>query len=97
MAKRPSPPKERLKKDSVWIELERPFDKEHADAICAKANNMLKRLAHEPLDGRGFSWSEVRREYRYSDGIGFISLIDSGHWFNLDYFGRPLDESSTPT
>lgn len=75
----------------IWIELDKPFDKEHADKQCELANNLLKRLnGNEPGDSK-FWWSEHEKRYCYGGNHGYTVLADRGQWFNLDFFGRPIE------
>lgn len=74
----------------VWIELEKPTSKEHADEQCRLANRMISRLA-KPGDmpkEEGFFYSEIEKRYCYGGHHGYVVCVDNGHWFNLDYFGR---------
>jgi hypothetical protein len=79
----------------VWIELQPPRDKAHADRICELANNMLKRLA-APGDppGSEFWWSVNEQRYCFGGNHGYMTLSDRGEWFNLEYFGRPLEAAT---
>lgn len=73
----------------VWIELDKPKDKEHAEKQCRLANNMLKRLCVKPEDMTSkFFYSEHSRTYCFGGDYGYIELPDHGHWFNLDSLGR---------
>ena len=83
----PSPPK-------VWIELEKPINTAHAERLCELANTMLKRLSEpDERSERGFFWSEHENRYCFGGGMGYMVLKDNGEWFNLEYFGRPLEET----
>jgi hypothetical protein len=75
----------------VWIELPLPNSPEEAKDICAKANRMMQRLGN--TDEREFSYWEKERMYSWGGHMGFMSLTDRGHWFNLDYLGRELKET----
>lgn len=72
----------------VWIELEKPRDKVHADQISALANNLLQRIT--PGTDYKFFYSENKAMFCYGH-ITFEYLSDRGKWFNLDFVGRPLD------
>lgn len=73
----------------VWIELEKPVDKEDADRITVLANRMLSRLAApDCIPMRRFFWSENEQRWCLGD-VTYKALADNGEWFNLDFFGRP--------
>jgi hypothetical protein len=60
------------------------------------ANNMITRLQdpkHRVEDHLFVWWNETKFRYCFSlDSAGsFVEASDHGHWFNLEYFGRPLD------
>jgi hypothetical protein len=73
-------------KDRIWIELDKPLNKEHALTICAKANRMMARLGD--MSGNAFFWDEKDNAFCYGGDMGYMGLPDRGHWFNLDYLGR---------
>jgi hypothetical protein len=91
-SKTPVDPPPRRHNNRVWIELDKPRDAEHAKEICGLANKMLGRLLEDPnQDRQEFSWSAkdglyiiIHRPYGT-----FQTCVDWGHWFNLDYLGRP--------
>lgn len=75
----------------IWIELDKPTNKAHAEEQCRLANNMLKRLKGSPNDDTGeFFYTEHKGRKRYAFGgpMGYVDLPDNGHWLNLDYLGR---------
>lgn len=79
----------------VWIELDRPdgMTDAEAEANCEAANRMLRRLYQPEHVKRAseFWWNGSKRRYCVTlggAGGGFLECSDSGHWFNLDYFGR---------
>lgn len=74
----------------VWIELPKPKDADEAADIVTFANNMLHRLnGKEPSNL--FWWDGKDRCYCYGGEDGYNSLSDNGHWFNLEYVGRPVN------
>jgi hypothetical protein len=88
----------------IWIELEKPPKKMASaethllgHARAKLANNLIDRLMEpserNPTKTHVF-WSE--RDYAYcfmSGGWGsYVVAEDNGHWYSLDYFGRPLTE-----
>lgn len=74
----------------VWIELPRPNNADEAADIVTFANNMLHRLnGKEPQNT--FWWDNRENCYCYGGEDGYNSLSDSGHWFNLEYIGRPVN------
>lgn len=86
-----------IKKNRVWIELDKPRDKDHAAELCELANNMLARLRESDDDTKwkGFWYHEEREAYCFTfcgQTGEYKELADRGEWFNLDYFGRPEDE-----
>lgn len=82
----------------VWIEIEFP-DSDHcrahgmdrdtlANDRAAKATNLLHRLgAHKHTR---IWWHSDHERYclTLDDAGSYTELKDSGHWFNLDYFGK---------
>lgn len=72
----------------VWIELERPTSPEQGKQRAELMTNMLRRLGVERH--HHVWWSEHEARYCYGDAMGYIVLSDTGHWFNLDYFGRDI-------
>jgi len=86
---------ERPTQQRVWIELDKPLDKQHADEICALANNMLTRLVGGPTS---LKFWRSEREGRYclttSAAGTYTVLNDNGFWFDLDFFGRPVVEGA---
>lgn len=74
--------------DRVWIELEHPATKEQGDRRAALVTNMLRRLG---VERQRVWWSGHEGRYCYGDEMGYIVLADTGHWFNLEYFGRDPD------
>ncbi len=80
----------------IWIEFEKPRDKEHAQQQCDLANNMLRRLSHsmtEELNQEFFLKKEPDRfSYCYGGQMGYYDLPQRGHWLSLDFIGRPLSE-----
>lgn len=72
--------------DRVWIEMDRPRDAAHADAICDKANRMLERLG--VADTHRFWYHDREAIYCLGGQAGYVTLSDRGHWFNLDFLGR---------
>lgn len=69
----------------IWIELDKPRDKAHADKQCELANAMLKKLGAKTSE---FWWSERDHCYCYGDNMGYVTLSDRGHWLNLDFLAR---------
>jgi hypothetical protein len=106
--RKPANPAE-AKLNRVWIELERPrklprgqvndqggsSDLTHAGLIYERANNMLQRLM--PGTPYKFWWSARHACYALttSEAGTFIVLSDNGHWFDLDYIGRPIEEAAS--
>jgi hypothetical protein len=100
MAKRPKQqqpeqPKqpERLR---VWIELEPYRDApERRERAMQLANRMMARLGAPEAT---FWWNERKGCYALTtsaDGL-YYDLLDRGHWFNLEYLGRPDDPAPAP-
>ncbi len=87
-AKKAPPDKEG---NRIWIELDKPINKEDAEKQCELVNNMFQRLQAEGIKGPKFFWSEHEVKYclEFSENGGYLVLNDRGHWFNLDYMGRP--------
>lgn len=59
------------------------------------ASNMIERLqdpAHRLEGHKLVWWNEKECKYCFTlDQAGtYVTADDHGHWFNLDYFGRPL-------
>lgn len=86
MTKTPAPQEQ--KENRVWIELDKPRDKAHADAVCVLANNFLQRIM--PGTELRFFYSERKSLYCFGQ-VSFSYLIDRGTWLNLDHVGRPID------
>lgn len=76
--------------NKIWIELEKPKDKEHADLQCTLANRVLERMGAK---GQSFFYSQRLALYciESSPGGTYKELTDNGEWFNLDYLGREVD------
>jgi len=71
----------------IWIELDVPANNADAELQCTLANNMLKRLV--PSGQFEFWWHENDCMYCLSTGpMGYHTLPDRGHWFNLDSLGK---------
>ncbi len=71
----------------IWIELDEPKSKDHAEEQCRLANNMLRKLGvAEPI---GFWWFERKRRYCFTQDVvgGYKELTDRGEWLNLDFLG----------
>lgn len=76
----------------VWIELEKPRDKAHAEQICELANRLIERLSRDGVaTERKFFWSEREWQFCYGGDMGYSTQVDRGIWLNLDYLGRPLE------
>lgn len=86
----------------VWIEIENAFHNKADKGLnnpskhqlneerAVLASAMLNRLRKTPDPAAGFEWDRNGFQYRlYDNGGGFLTLSDNGHWFNLDFFGRP--------
>jgi len=80
----------------VWIEWEYPSIKdfktpearnEAANETCRLLNNMLARLCGDAKRSEVF-WNEKEVIFCVGDNSGFVECSDSGHWFNLEFFGR---------
>lgn len=71
----------------VWIELEHPQSAGDGHVRASLMTIMLRRLgvAHQRV-----WWSVHEGRYCYGDDMGYIVLSDTGHWFNLEHFGREL-------
>lgn len=65
----------------IWIELDKPESKEHAEEQCRLANKLLKRLGLEVME---FWWSSGAYYLTLNDSQMFVKCVDRGHWFNLD-------------
>lgn len=89
MPKKQAPAK-KPERNRVWIEFETPTDDEHALRICAAANRMFTRLCSDvPRPARELEWNKTGQKFEMVGPMGASTLVDSGDWFNLDYFGRP--------
>ena len=77
----------KMAKSKVWIELERPENKEHAEEQCKLVNNMLTRLGAK---GQSFFYDKRTLGYSLETSPGgcYKELLDNGEWFNLDFLGR---------
>jgi hypothetical protein len=74
----------------VWLELDPPTDAVQAAQTAELMNNMLKRLAApDGVPENKFWWSPTDQKWCYGGPMGYTVCADNGHWFNLDYFGRP--------
>lgn len=71
----------------IWIELDAPTNKAHAEEQCSLANVMLQRLG---VTAGRFSWNDTRKHYCFGTAMGRAALTDRGEWFDLEYLGRPL-------
>ena len=82
-------------KNRIWIELER--DK---SADCDKINTERAELATEMLRKLGIAGKDIiwwnERKLRFCVTIdsagGYQEMADNGHWFNLDFLGRPAEQ-----
>ena len=76
-----------MSKSRVWIELDKPLNKEHGEEQCKLVNKMLERLGAK---GRSFFYDTRTLGYGLEDSSGgcYTELEDNGSWFNLSYFGR---------
>src|SRR4051812_12999243 len=75
----------------IWIELERPTTKEQGEERARLATTMLRRLG---VQQKSIFWDGHEGRYCYGDAMGYLTLSDDGHWFNLDYLGG--SESEVP-
>lgn len=75
----------------VWIELERLKNNAEGHLRALLASNMLRRLSDASNVRDLVFWIERKQLYGFTidSAGGFVEAIDNGHWFNLDYFGRP--------
>ena len=79
--------------NKVWIELKTGSPEEN-ETRASLMTTMLARLHDE--DDRKLSpeikWSEHHDCYIKIDKPcgSYLELVDKGHWFNLDYFGREV-------
>lgn len=69
----------------IWIELDKPSSKAHAEEQCRLANNMLAKLGKK--GPQKFFWLPGSG-YCYGDDSGYNDLPDNGTWFNLDWLGK---------
>ena len=83
--------------NSVWIELKKApaagGNKGRSEAVAnnktraALATNMIRRLGSQSE----FTFSEEKWVYLFvREGGEFSELSENGHWFNLEFFGRPI-------
>jgi hypothetical protein len=73
----------------VWIELERSRDQNLNIQRAALATNLIQRLGSKSE----FYWDEEKGLYGLRrEGGEFTELNDNGQWFNLEFFGRPLEQ-----
>lgn len=72
----------------VWIEIDAAQEDDNLNMKRAELyTNMIKRLGSTS----DISWDCDGREYVLTrEGGEFQPLGDHGHWFNLEFFGRPL-------
>lgn len=82
----------------IWFELEPPKGntpderQKIGDARCELANNLLQRI--DPGTEYRFFYSADKCMYAYGYRNGsYRYLLDHGEWMNLDYMGRPLDQT----
>lgn len=73
----------------ICITLDKPKDPLHGSEICAKANNVMRRLGINQT----FFYSEKKAMYAVGD-VMFKYLPDRGEWFDLDFLGRPMEQSA---
>lgn len=89
----------------IWIELDiwaDPHAKKGSKAYqtidhdinrqrAAQLNRMLNRLVLGESDQKDrVWWNEHKVCYCFDiGGGGYVEASDRGHWFNLEYFGRP--------
>lgn len=78
--------------NSIWVELEKPKNDEHAKLQCELANKMLQRIMGSGVElTNKFFYSDRTKRYCFGGYNGYYDCVDNGQWFNLDYFGRDLD------
>jgi len=73
-------------KHGVWLEFEPPRDKEHALEVCKLGTALLRKLGAAP--GVELFLDERHMLYCYGGDMGYFTLTDHGHWFNLEYMAR---------
>jgi hypothetical protein len=67
----------------VWIELERPEDKEQGAKYAEKYNAMLKKMGFTSFE---FYWYEPKRQWwqNYTNGRGYLVMTDNGIWISVN-------------
>lgn len=69
----------------VWIEIENHANEKVNEERAKLATNLIQRLGSKSTIDYHEGFYILRRD----DGE-FTKLQDNGHWFNLEFFGRPI-------